>query len=264
MATPPTVGLAAEPGEPAPGERRAAELRTAALRTAALRMAGAADRVAGTAAPGGLRGRRRRAWPPGSCGRRPGVGAPFSSSRTISPAALSSRRPLNTGCRSWPSPVHSLKATSATREGEVQCTPRAWTPFGGSANGGVCRSSVRRRFASRARVASPKPLPTRPAKRKAPSSSWTPSRRAPNPWRVPAGSVKPPTTNSWRRPHLLFSHERVRRPGVGAVGALGHQALEALQAGLLEDGVAAPLDVVAVAHHAVQVAAAAREQPLQA
>ena len=88
---------------------------------------------------------------------------PFSSSRTMSAAGLSSRSPLNTGCRSWPSPVHSLKATSATSEGDVQCTPRAWAPLGGSENGGVRRSSARRRFASRASVASPNPLPTRPA-----------------------------------------------------------------------------------------------------
>ena len=57
---------------------------------------------------------------------------------------------------------------------------------------------------------------------------------------------------------------RARAPTrVGTVGALRHQALEALEAGLLEDCVAAPLDVVAVAHRAVQVAAAAPEQPLQ-
>ena len=58
-------------------------------------------------------------------------------------------------------------------------------------------------------------------------------------------------------------------PGAGAparvraAGAFGHQALEPLQAGLLEDGGAAALDVVAVAHHAVQLAAAALEQPLE-
>ncbi len=51
--------------------------------------------------------------------------------------------------------------------------------------------------------------------------------------------------------------------GVRAVDALGHQALQPLRAGLLEDGVALPLDVVAVPHRVVQAVAAAPEQPLQ-
>ena len=114
MVTPPTTGLAVRATAAGSGRRR--------------------GRRVGGAAAGGLRRQRRR-----------------TISRAPRPA-LSSRSPLNTGWRSWPSPVHSLKATSATSEGEVQCTPRAWAPLGGSENGGVCRSSARRRFASRASV----------------------------------------------------------------------------------------------------------------
>ncbi len=51
--------------------------------------------------------------------------------------------------------------------------------------------------------------------------------------------------------------------GVRVAGALGDHALEPLQAGLGEDVAAEPLDVVAVAHHAVHGLAAAPEQLLQ-
>src|SRR3954465_3637179 len=48
----------------------------------------------------------------------------FGISLTTSFAGLSSRRPWNDGCRSWPSDVHSVNSISPTRSGFTQVTPR--------------------------------------------------------------------------------------------------------------------------------------------
>ena len=114
-------------------------------------------------------------------------------------AALSSRRPWKTEWRIRPSGVHSPNETSATSVGLTQW-PR--TSRGFSKNGVV--SLARPSSALRREASEPwsKPLPTPPAKRSLPRSSWMPSRSEPSPVREPFGSVQPPITNSWRWVHL--------------------------------------------------------------
>ena len=115
-------------------------------------------------------------------------------------AALSSRRPWKTEWRIRPSGVHSPNETSATSVGSTQW-PR--TSRGFSKNGVVVAGEAVERLAQRReRALWSKPLPTPPAKRSLPASSWMPSRSEPMPVREPFGSVQPPTTNSWRCVHL--------------------------------------------------------------
>ena len=191
------------------------------------------------------------------------AGSPAPCSRTTSSGALSSRSPLKTGWRSWPSPVHSVKATSATSRGSVQCTPRAGAPRGGSAKGGASRLQLlqarveaRQRGVVEAAADAPgvaqRAVLVVHADEEGAEAAARPGRlgEAADDELLPAAA--------------LGLEPRARAPaGVRAAGALGHDALELLQAGLLEDGAAAALDVVAEPHRAVQLAAAPLEQPLQ-
>ena len=251
MVTPPTAGLPARAGRAGLRRGTGARARSRVARSApALRPAA---RAGAGPASGGFGGRRVASG-----------GSPAPRSRTTSAAGLSSRSPLKTGWRSWPSPVHSVKATSATSAGDVQCTPRAWRAAGGSAKGGVRRLELRRsarreprqrgvvEAAADAAGVAQRALLVVDAEQEGAEAAARPGRlgEAADDELLPAAA--------------LGLEPGARAPaGVRAVGALGHQALEALQAGLLEDGVAAALDVVAEPHHAVQLAAAALEQPLQ-
>jgi hypothetical protein len=87
-----------------------------------------------------------------------GAAAP---SRRTSRASLSSRTPRKTGWRSFPSAVHSLKATSTTTRGVTQCG--GWLVAGAGRKGEVRRSRRESRRCSSARVRRVKPVPVWPA-----------------------------------------------------------------------------------------------------
>ena len=120
------------------------------------------------------------AWPRETAPRRPPARARSSSRR------LSSRRPWKTEWRMRPSGVHSPNETSATSLGSTQW-PR--TSRGFSKNGVVSAGIAASAFFTAASVFWSKPLPTPPAKRRWPASSWMPSSSEPMPLREPFGSV---------------------------------------------------------------------------
>ena len=107
-----------------------------------------------------------------------------------------------------PSGVHSPNDTSATSFGSTQW-PR--TSRGFSKNGVFSAGIAASACFTAASVFWSKPLPTPPAKRRCPASSWMPSRSEPMPVREPCGSVQPPTTNSWRCVHLSLIQVGLRR-----------------------------------------------------
>ena len=71
--------------------------------------------------------------------------------------------------------------------------------------------------------------------------------KAPSPARVPAGSVKPPMTNSCPRMHLVFTPPGVAASAVRQITALGDDAFEAKLAGLREERFALSFDMIRVA-----------------
>ncbi len=143
---------------------------------------------------------------------RLGGGRGAGRSRTTSSARLSSRSPWNDGCRIFPSPVHSVNATSQTSSGRTQCAFLPSQPAGRGVNGHSCAASGASLARSARAPAFVKPVPTLPAKRSAPPSK-TPTSSAPRASRAaPSGSVKPPTTSSCRFTHFVFT-QLAFRPG---------------------------------------------------
>src|SRR4030095_14834765 len=106
------------------------------------------------------------------------LGGCLGPSRTTWLALLSSRRPRNTGWRSFPSRVHSANFTSQTRRGVVQrqrfmaAGVRRRSPVAVDTleNGGELPRSGARRDSSSWHDRAVKPVPTLPANFNLPSS----------------------------------------------------------------------------------------------
>src|SRR5215211_1955152 len=95
-------------------------------------------------------------------------------SRITSPGFLSSRKPMNTGARNFPSRVHSANLISATNFGLIQCVffiiegvmPNTHWPFcfdGRSTNAQSARSSARNFLCNATNDFVVNPVPTLPA-----------------------------------------------------------------------------------------------------
>ena len=160
------------------------------------------------------------------------------SSRRTSSGSLSSRTPRKVGKRRRPSCVHSTNSISTTSSGSTHLTSlfRTRGIFGSVTSGESGRSSGFRRASSSSISSSVNPVPTLPAQRR-PLCSWTASTSAPMRSRLRCPFVYPATTSSCRGRTFTFSQLAGAPLLVQRVRALGHDALEALLGGRLEQRV---------------------------
>ena len=200
-------------------------------------------RAAPAAAAGGCRALRLSpaafALPARLLRRRALSLAAASTHRRRRPAARgrSRSRPCRRAGRGRPSGgsgrrgVHSPNDTSATSFGSTQW-PR--TSRGFSKNGVVSAGIAASACFTAASVFWSKPLPTPPAKRRCPASSWMPSRSEPMPVREPLRIGPAADDELLALRALQLDPGRAAPRHVGRVGALADHALEAHPAGVLQ------------------------------
>jgi hypothetical protein len=123
--------------------------------------------------------------------------------------SLSLRKPRNTGCRMWPSRVHSVNSMLATSFGETQVAGLFASTE--PAKGEVLRCNGFMVAANSLSMRASKPEPVWPTYFSFPLSS-TPSNSDPKCLRLLRGAVYPPMMASCEWWFLIFNQDLLRTP----------------------------------------------------